>query len=345
MSDRTNAESMDQAMLSLQAELDRMAAEVPEMPESFRKGWREALRREAADESGAASGGREKDSPETEYSSGYRKESLLKSTPESSAARIADRFRGNRFLWRRGLGIAAVFAFLLGGTLVGQDIVRFTREPGRNAVLSGNPGKTMAREEAVPAAGMMNDAEPEIMMEAGAGFIAESGTETAEEADLEEVSMEAAASGADRRAEEADFPEEAASDAETPEYKAVSLVAERKYEAHSAETGDAVMASEEAVSEAEAPEYGAVSFAPKKKSETYAAETGAALLASEETVFEADDRAAEAELSEESKESGTGEEDTAGDAEENAAFPLRFIGFALMALAVLCLIVRRALSK
>ncbi len=33
---------------TLQAELDRMAAEVPEIPESFRQGWREAVRRDAA---------------------------------------------------------------------------------------------------------------------------------------------------------------------------------------------------------------------------------------------------------------------------------------------------------
>ena len=334
MSDRTNAESVDQAMLSLQAELDRMAAEVPEMPESFRKGWREALLREAVDEGSSSAAAREKDSPETERSSGSSGAFQPKDTADNAAARTGNRFRGNRFLWRRGLGIAAVFAFLLGGTLVGQDIVRFTREPDRNAVLSGNLRKTSAREETVPAAGMMNDTEMGIMMEAG--------TETAEEADLEEVSMEVAASGADRRAEEADFSEEAVSETETPEFDAVSFAARRKSEAYSAETGAAVMASEEAVSEAEAPESEAAMFAAEKKAKAYSTETGAAFLASEEAAFEAGDWAAEADFPEES---GNEEEGIAGDAEENAAFPLRFIGFALMALAVLCLIVRRVLSK
>ena len=37
----------DRADLSLQAQLDQMASEVPEMPESFRQGWREAVRAEA----------------------------------------------------------------------------------------------------------------------------------------------------------------------------------------------------------------------------------------------------------------------------------------------------------
>ena len=46
MTDRSSQEPVDQAMLSLQAELDRMAAETPEMPESFRQGWRQAIRQE-----------------------------------------------------------------------------------------------------------------------------------------------------------------------------------------------------------------------------------------------------------------------------------------------------------
>ena len=42
--------NQDPAMLSLQSELEAMARETPEMPESFRRAWREAVRKEAAAE-------------------------------------------------------------------------------------------------------------------------------------------------------------------------------------------------------------------------------------------------------------------------------------------------------
>lgn len=90
----------DRADLSLQAQLDQMASEVPEMPESFRQGWREAVRAEAR----AAS------------SSG---------NSVSSAGSVASRVSsGRRWSWQRSVSTAAVLAFLLGGALLGRDAAR-----------------------------------------------------------------------------------------------------------------------------------------------------------------------------------------------------------------------------
>ena len=90
----------DRADLSLQAQLDQMASEVPEMPESFRQGWREAVRAEAR----AAS------------SSG---------NSVSSAGSVASRVSsGRRWSWQRSVSTAAILAFLLGGALLGRDAAR-----------------------------------------------------------------------------------------------------------------------------------------------------------------------------------------------------------------------------
>ena len=43
---RTDETNRDPAMLSLQSELEAMARETPEMPESFRQAWREAVRKD-----------------------------------------------------------------------------------------------------------------------------------------------------------------------------------------------------------------------------------------------------------------------------------------------------------
>lgn len=101
----------DSVSSALDQELSRMAREVPEMPESFRQGWRSVLRQEAAGASAP-----EKILPLTQ-----------KAPPASepaSAPAPGRRFPGS---WRRGLSIAAVFLFLLGGTLLGQDAVSLTR--------------------------------------------------------------------------------------------------------------------------------------------------------------------------------------------------------------------------
>jgi len=113
MTDRSSQEPVDQAMLSLQAELDRMAAETPEMPESFRQGWRQAIRQERITEA------------EKKVAAAPSRTSEAEKKAET--AEPAGRRSRNLFLWRKGLGIAAIFAFILGGVLLGQDAVRFTR--------------------------------------------------------------------------------------------------------------------------------------------------------------------------------------------------------------------------
>lgn len=83
-------------MRGLQAELDQMAREVPAVPESFRQGWRAAVRQEAAKNTSA---------PQKKLS------------------------------WRRSLSIAAVFAFILGGTLLSRDSVSLIRTDSTPSVL------------------------------------------------------------------------------------------------------------------------------------------------------------------------------------------------------------------
>ena len=120
MTDHSSQEPVDQAMLSLQAELDRMAAETPEMPESFRQGWRQAIRQERITEA------------EKKVAAAPSRTSEAEKT--SKTAEPAGRRSRNLFLWRKGLGIAAIFAFILGGVLLGQDAVRFTRVSPDSAI-------------------------------------------------------------------------------------------------------------------------------------------------------------------------------------------------------------------
>ncbi len=167
MTDRSSQEPVDQAMLSLQAELDRMAAETPEMPESFRQGWRQAIRQEKLqtirleriaaarprdfEEIVPVASSRPRDFEATVPAASSRPQDFETSGAAASRASEAEkkvaaapsrtseaektsktaepagRRSRNLFLWRKGLGIAAVFAFILGGVLLGQDAVRFTR--------------------------------------------------------------------------------------------------------------------------------------------------------------------------------------------------------------------------
>ena len=125
MTEKTDGNVHGQDEFSLQAELDRMAADVPEMPESFRKGWREAVRQDAG----------------------------LSSAPARSASRRS-------FTWRRAVSIAAVFVFILGGTLLGQDALLLNRnaiDSPRAAVFS-SVSETSADSGAEAAPTLMPDA-------------------------------------------------------------------------------------------------------------------------------------------------------------------------------------------
>ena len=111
MRDQNREELTEQ---SLQAELDRMAAETPEMPESFRQGWREAVRAEAA-----------KRAPEA----AWREEAANGTGGERTEEERRDgKPAPKRILpWRRAMGTAAAAAILLGGILAGRDVAGLTR--------------------------------------------------------------------------------------------------------------------------------------------------------------------------------------------------------------------------
>ncbi len=106
---------------ALQTELDRMAAEVPEMPESFRQGWREAVRREAE----AGSAARQKTG-----------------APEKNGEKPGREKKRRVIPWTRILGTAAAAAILLGTVMTGREALLLTRRPEKAA-------RTM---EAAPAA-------------------------------------------------------------------------------------------------------------------------------------------------------------------------------------------------
>ena len=106
---------------TLQAELDRMAAEVPEIPESFRQGWREAVRRDAAAGNAA------------------RRET---GTPEKAGKEPGEEKKRRVIPWNRILGTAAAAAILLGTVMTGREALLLTQRPEKAA-------RTM---EAAPAA-------------------------------------------------------------------------------------------------------------------------------------------------------------------------------------------------
>ena len=124
----------DPGLLSLQAELDRMAEEVPEMPESFQAGWRAAIREESrasrtsivSEESrinraAAASHVVSID----DYKPSARIDQAA-SKGDTAAAANSVAFR-RRFSRRRMASIAAIFLFVLGGTLLGRDFLFLNR--------------------------------------------------------------------------------------------------------------------------------------------------------------------------------------------------------------------------
>lgn len=170
----TDDQKQDRAELSLQRALDRMRAETPEMPEEFRRGWREAIRSEGGAERLHDEAAAEK-SPRMDVPEPNPK--ILEMNP---AARRS-------WSWRRGLSIAAVAAFILGGTLLGRDAAHLTRVESRPVLTTATELPELAEEAPLLAA------EPEQM---AAGIAAESSS-------AESVSMKAAAAAGDERAESA----------------------------------------------------------------------------------------------------------------------------------------------
>ena len=116
---------------SLQAELDRMAAETPEVPESFRQGWREAVRAETAKWATETAGGAEA----ATGTGGERTEE------ESRGGKPAPK----RILpWLRAMGTAAAAAILLGGIMAGRDVAGLTRRAAAPA--AGSVAMTVSEE-------------------------------------------------------------------------------------------------------------------------------------------------------------------------------------------------------
>ena len=101
----------------VQAELDSMAADVPEMPDAFRNGWRKAIRAEAA--KGAIAEAENESAPRTEAGQNARTEAMPDSGPAAEKAPVPKKpllLRSRR--WTGILSAAAALIFLIGGTLV-----------------------------------------------------------------------------------------------------------------------------------------------------------------------------------------------------------------------------------
>lgn len=143
---RTDEMKQDPAMLSLQNELEAMARETPEMPESFRQAWREAVRKDAA---AAATQAVQADTTESlsavpaDLTAQPKKQAAAAANPtaapeantdaaaEPSAApaqQPAAAPRRPRFaLWRAALNFAAIALFILGGSILGRESLTLLR--------------------------------------------------------------------------------------------------------------------------------------------------------------------------------------------------------------------------
>ncbi len=136
----------DQAMLSLQSELDAMARETPEIPESFQKGWREAIRKEAS-----ASAAAEQAATPTQQA-----------IPFPRRPRIA--------IWRAALNFAAIALFVLGGTLLGRESVSLLRTRPESSSLRSEstlaPEAVTAEEAGAAYEAAVFDAEEEMISDA-----------------------------------------------------------------------------------------------------------------------------------------------------------------------------------
>ncbi len=88
------SEKLNNVLPDLDAELKQMAAETPEMPGSFHADWVRAVRQEA------------------------------EKAAEQQETAAPDKRRGMPAQWKRLLGVAAVFVFLIGGTLLTRGQIR-----------------------------------------------------------------------------------------------------------------------------------------------------------------------------------------------------------------------------
>lgn len=204
---RTAETNRDPAMLSLQSELEAMARETPEMPESFRQAWREAVRKEAAAaqavqadtaESLSAVPAEQADpakepaaaeadltaEPENQAAAAANStgapEGRTDAAAESSAAparQPASSSRRPRFaLWRAALNFAAIALFILGGSILGRESLTLLRSRPVSAALKA---ESAVQEVSAPKAGTALQAdsaqEAETALLAGSASEAETG--------------------------------------------------------------------------------------------------------------------------------------------------------------------------
>lgn len=112
------AEREQDELMRLQRELDSMAAEVPEMPEEFRQGWRRAIREDAANRTAE-----KENRAEAEQIAAIRdidiNEVKDQETEGKTPAHPGSSVRIRR--WTGILSAAAAMVFLIGGTLATRN--------------------------------------------------------------------------------------------------------------------------------------------------------------------------------------------------------------------------------
>ena len=256
--ERTDADfsALDQALAD-------MAEETPELPEDFHARWVQAVRREAdAGRTPEAAGAEPKPEPGT----GPRPAAGAWAVPETMLRAVDRRRTERRRQWRYLAGIAAVFVFLIGGTM----LTRAQRTALRPAA-GARRAETAAREE-TPAMeyGAPAEEAPAEMEETAvntadraAGDAEAALEETADMAFSAEPAMYAAGTLSDGGAPvagtasvAADAEEAAEPDAEAaaePKTEKAAAIAEAK----AAETGTAgeIPETEEAADIAESPSF------------------------------------------------------------------------------------------
>ena len=308
----SDQEKLDPALLSLQEELKKMSEDVPEMPESFRTGWREAIRREAA-EASRKEGSAAYASPAAASSAASAEEPSPSAGPaEKPAAAVR-----KKMSWQRIISIAAVAVFILGGALISQDALTLTRK-AEPVPLSPKSAETITSFLQEPAGQQLGQPvaalSPSLSEDAGA----------------------VNASASEEKVPEADaaFEEAAEADAAFKEAADASAVLEE------AEEEADVLLSEKTAS----PDSGAGISAV----DPFAVPDAVPMLDAPDQITGPEEsirfEKTSAEISDEKK-AGSSEQEQASAAQSAAASPLRIAGYVLIGLAfvlaALLLILRR----
>ena len=168
--------------------LNRIAAETPNLPEGFHDRWTARLRQEAGEPAGGFRPEVCTEKIETnEADPAETAETLQREKNSGKEKKQTDRNRQ----WRRIAGIVAVFAFLIGGTLLTRDSLRPAR-PVQTASVAGKQAGSGEQAETGPAllpesldAGVRETMLPQDSLESNAAW------DEAAEADMEFLAEEA----------------------------------------------------------------------------------------------------------------------------------------------------------